>query len=157
MSEIRRVDQEIADLLGLVQRLRVDVTAVTQADAPAKLGRRLAKADAELASLQERLNLAVVADPEKRARLMSRSRGLRDAEEGTGREGDLLDALQALSADAAHAVASWRVVKPLAKAAKDAEARALVKMGLPAAEDLLSLGLEACAKQAKREADALDA
>lgn len=154
MSEIRRIDQELADALGLAQRIRTSVAEAIDRDPRPKLARRLALVDADVGALQERLNAVVVADPEKRARLTSRARTLRDAEERLGPDADLLDALQALSADAAYAVAQWRVLKPLAKAAKDAEARVLVKDALPASERQLAFALDACVKQARRAAAA---
>jgi hypothetical protein len=157
VSGVRRLDQELADALGLAQAVRHAVGQALDRGAPPKLARRLAEVDAHLAGLQERLNAIVVADPDTRGRLTGRSRQLRDAEHRLGPDADLLDALQALAAESAYAVAQWRVLERLAKGAGDAEARALVRLALPAAEGHLELAFKACEKAAKREARAVAA
>ncbi len=153
---VSRLDQELADALGLAQAVRHAAAAARSHGPPPKLEARLVAVERELAGLQEELNALVVADRAKRGALTGRSRRLRDAaERRASADADLLDALQALAADAAHAVAQWRVVRALAKAAGDREARRIAKRALPAAEAHLDLALGACAKVAKAQAAAL--
>jgi hypothetical protein len=156
MPVVSRLDQELADALGLAQAVRHAAAGAQGRGAPAKLEARLAAVEVELAELQEQLNVLVVADRAKRGSLTGRSRRLRDAEERRlPDDADVLDALQALAADAAHAVAQWRVVRALAKAAGDRQVRRIAKRALPAAEAHLDLALGACSKVAKAQAGAL--
>jgi hypothetical protein len=158
MAEVSRLDQELADALGVTQAVRFAAGQVRAlgTDVPAKLAARLTALDAELADLQERLNALVVADPAKRARLTGRSRRLRDLEDRRlDGDADVLDALQALAADAAHAAAQWRVVRQLAKATGDKGLRRLAKDALTTAEGHLELALDACTRVAKARAGAL--
>jgi Skp family chaperone for outer membrane proteins len=153
---VSRLDQELADALGLAQAVRHAAAGAQGRGAPAKLEARLAGIERELAALQEELNALVVADRTKRGSLTGRSRRLREAEERrVAGDADLLDALQALAADAAHAAAQWRVVRALAKASGDREVRRIAKRALPAAEAHLDLALDACSKVAKAHAPAL--
>jgi hypothetical protein len=155
MTDVSRLDQEMADALGLAQAVRRSAADARDRGAPGKLDARLAEIQTQVAALQERLNELVVADPAKRGRLVGRSRRQRESEGRLPDDADLLDSLQALAADAAHAVAQWRVVAELAKASGDKETRKLVKRTLPAAEDHLELALKACTKVARRQAEAL--
>jgi hypothetical protein len=153
---VSRLDQELADALGLAQAVRHAAAGAQGRGAPPKLEARLAGIERELAGLQEELNALVVADRAKRGSLTGRSRRLREAEERrVADDADVLDALQALAADAAHAVAQWRVVRALAKASGDREVRRIAKRALPAAEAHLGLALDACSKVAKAQAPAL--
>jgi hypothetical protein len=149
MAEVSRLDQELADALGLAQAVRSAAAGARALGAPAKL----AAVEAEAAELQERLNALVVADPAKRALLTGRSRRLREVEDRRlPDDADVLDALQALAADAAHATAQWRVVRQLAKASGDRELRRLSKRSLATAEAHLELALDACTRTAKARA-----
>jgi hypothetical protein len=158
MRHVSRLDQELADALGTTQAVRAAVAAArARVDGGGKLQRSLEELDGELADLQEQVNAFVVEDRGKRGTLTRRSRLRRDAESALGDEADGLDALQLLAGEAAHALAQWKVVKPLAKASGGKAERALVKRALPLAEAHLELALRACGKLAKREAKALAA
>lgn len=161
MADTTRLDRELADALGLAQAVRTAAsTARDHLGDGGKLARRLASIDAELAQVQERVNEAVVGSPRKRAVLTARARRLRDAEATTRgdhpTDADALDAMQALVAEAAYAVAQWTVVRRLAKAYGAGEARKLAKWALPLAEQHLQVALEGVDKVAKRQADALE-
>ena len=156
MPETTRLDEELADTLALTQTVR---SAAAQARAHldgGKLAKRLSRIDDELAAVQERVNELVVATPAKRHALTGRSRRLRDAEQSAQGErnadADVLDALQALAAETAYAVAQWTVVKRLAKASGHKPASKLAKWALPAAEEHLTVALEGVDRQAKRQA-----
>ena len=158
MPDTTRLDEELADTLALTQTVR---SAAAQARAHldgGKLAKRLSRLDDELAAMQERVNELVVATPAKRHALTGRSRRLRDAEQTAQTErradSDVLDALQALVAEAAYAVAQWTVVRRLAKAEGHKPARKLAKWALPAAEEHLTVALEGVDKVAKRQAAA---
>jgi len=152
MTDVTRLDQELADALGLAQAVRQSARHARGKGAPGKLDARLGALDDELADLQEQLNARLVGDRATRTRLVGRARRRREAEGVLDDGGDLIDALQVLSADAAHAVAQWRVVAELAKGAGDKETRRLAKRTLPAAEDHLELALKACTKVARARA-----
>ena len=158
MAQTSRLEQELADALGVTQAVRAAATAARAQDGTGrKLGRRLAEVESELAVLQERVNELVVASPATRTALTARSRRLRDTERTAqeGRvDGDALDALQALAAEAAFALAQWTVVRRLARAAGHKPARRLAKLAVPAAEQHLAVALEGVDRVAKRRAAA---
>jgi len=157
MADTTRLDRELADALGLAQAVRATAAAAREHVGDAeKLARRLASLDDDLARLQERVNEAVVASPRKRAVLTARARRLREAEstaqEDRPTDADALDAMQALVAEAAYAVAQWTVVRRLAKAYGAEDVRRLAKWALPVAERHLEIALEGVDKVAKRQA-----
>jgi hypothetical protein len=154
MTETTRLDLELADALGLTQAVRAaaaDAAARVHGD---KLWRRLATIDADLAPLQEQLNELVVADPHTRTQLTRRSLRVREAETDDLRDGaDPTDALQALAAATAAAVAQWQVVRRLAKADGHRAARKLANHALPLAEEHLAMALKCGDRVAKRAAE----
>ena len=157
MATTSRLEEELADALGLAQAVREAAGAARERlDGAKKLARRLAQLEVDLAALQERVNELVVEAPATRAALTARSRRLRDtersAQEGRLAGDDALDALQALAAEAAFALAQWTVVRRLAKAAGDKRARRLAKDALALAEEHLAVALEGVDRLAKRSA-----
>jgi hypothetical protein len=154
MPEPTRLDRELADVLALTQTVRSAAKAARELVESGKLRKRLFLLDQDLAELQERVNERVVSSAGTRGRLTGRSRRLRDAEQAAQAErladADVLDALQALVAEAAYAVAQWLVVRRLAKAEGDKAVRKLAKRALPVAEAHFALALEAVDKTAKR-------
>ena len=158
MTETTRLQLELADALGATQAVRAAAAEAAARVPSGKVRRRLAAIDDELAVLQEDVNALVVAHPGTRGRLTGRSRRLREAEAATRTEdADALDALQALVAEAAYALAQWAVVRRLAKASGDKPARKLAKRALPIAEEHVEVALRCCDKAAKRQAAALAA
>jgi hypothetical protein len=155
VADVTRLEQELADALGLAQAVR---TAAAEARALVpypKVRARLEAIEDDVAALQERVNAIVVADAAKRTPLIDRSRRVREAQAGATAErpgGDALDALQALAAEAAYALAQWKVVRPLARAAGDERVAKLARRGIRCAERHLELTLDACRRVAKREA-----
>lgn len=156
MTETTRLQMELADALGVTQAVRAAASEAAERAESGKLRKRLSAIDDELSDLQERVNAVVVADPATRGRLTGRSRRLRDAETAGGRfeDADVLDALQALTAEAAYALSQWAVVRRLAKAEGDKAAAKLAKRALPLAEEHFEIALRSCDKAAKRQAKA---
>ena len=161
MTQTTRLEQELADALGLVQSVRAAV-ADAGAHIDGKLSKRLSFVDGQLADLQEQVNELVALKPApQRSVMIARSRRLRDVEREAQAERtdspDALDAVQALAAEAAFALAQWKVVARLAKAMGDKPARKLAKTALPMAEAHLVFALDGVDRLAKREAAALAA
>ena len=157
MATTSRLDEELADALGLAQAVREAARAARERlDGAKKLARRLAQLEVDLAALQERINERVVEAPATRAALTARSRRLRDSErlaqEGRLGSDDALDALQSLAAEAAFLLAQWTVVRRLAKASGDKAARRLAKDALALAEEHLAVALEGVDKVARQRA-----
>jgi hypothetical protein len=154
MTQTTRLDLELADALGLTQAVRAAAADAGTRVEGRKTRAALARIDAELAPLQEAVNERVVAGRDTRTRLTGRSRRMRDASEPAA-DLDAIDALQQLTADAAHALSQWQVVRRLAKAAGDKPARQLAGRALPLAEGHLAAALKAVDRVAKREARTL--
>jgi len=153
MANVSRLDQELADALGLAQAVRAATQRARIGADDDKVAKRLSRIDSELDDLQEQVNEHVVADAGKRSQLTGRSRRTRDAEtDGTG--GDALDALQDVVSASAHLLAQWIVVDRLAKAAGDKDARRLAKFAIPLVEEHVEQALRACRRYAKRLAKA---
>jgi hypothetical protein len=161
MTQTTRLEQELADALGLVQSVRAAV-AEAGARIDGKFAKRLARVDGQLADLQEQVNELVALTPApRRSALTARSRRLRDVERGALDERtespDALDAVQALAGETAFALAQWKVVARLAKATGDKRVRKLAQAALPVAEAHLVFALDGVDRMAKREAAALAA
>ncbi len=159
MTDVSRLDQELADALGLVQAVRAAGADARERCSAKKVVRRLEEIDAELDGLQVELNEIVVADRRKRPRLTRRSRGVKETEADAQAErladADALDALQSLTAEAAYALAHWQVVRRLAKAEGDKRTRRLAAAGLEMSERHFATALKCCDRVAKREAKAV--
>jgi hypothetical protein len=156
MTDVSRLDQELADALGLVQAVRAAGADARERTTAKKVLRALEEIDAELDGLQVELNEIVVADRRKRPRLTRRSRGVKEAEAGARAErlaeADALDALQSLTAETAYALAHWQVVRRLAKVDGDKRTRKLAAAGLEMSERHFATALRCCDRVAKREA-----
>ena len=151
MTNVSRMEQELADALGLAQAVRAATQHARGRTDDAKVTKRLQRIDSELDELQERVNAEVVADRGKRAKLTARSRSARERAFEAA-DGDAIDAVQEVVAASAHHLAQWIVLDRLANVAGDKPARKLAQLAIPLVEEHVESGLRACRRLAKQTA-----